>query len=605
MSHRHRRVHPAAYVCAAGLTVALVTSPAPGVLVGLLDAGPGSSAAASGASSSSAWSFPTTRRPAHTSTRQVPPADALHVSRKGSDRASGSSRAPLRTIGAALGRADDGDTVVVHGGSYHESVEIEGTTGVTLMAAPRARVWLDGSRRVSGWTADAGSWVSSGWTPEFDASATYSWGEPDNTSEHWQFVDPAHPMAAHPDQVWIDGVRQEQVGSLAEVRPGTFFVDEEADLLHLGSDPTGREVRASALAKGLSVRAASTRVLGIGVRRYANSVPHMGAVTVEAPGARLVDVAVVENATGGLHVMDRRIRLLRVRVAGNGMMGMTATGADGLRIDRLRASGNNRERFNTSPAAGGAKIGRASDVVVRDSVFDANLGTGLWFDESVHGVEVLGGRMRDNAVHGISVELSGAVLVAGNMVADNGESGLKVNDTSDVSIWNNTFTGNDREVDIVQDDRDLDPQGSHLDHSLPLTFRNGPVVLRNNVFAQTARGSDCLLCVEDYSGRMSAEDMRVSARANLYQRPSADRPVILVRWSHGEDAIAFSSFAAFRSATGQERHGRLVTGKRVLRGDDRVTRAVDRLARRIARPLPASLATRLGVARGSRGLGAW
>ncbi len=213
--------------------------------------------------------------------------------------------------------------------------------------------------------------------------------------------------------------------------------------------------------------------------------------------------------------------------------------------------------------------------------------------------------MRDNAVHGISVELSGAVLVAGNVVADNGESGLKVNDTSDVSIWNNTFTGNDREVDIVQDDRDLDPQGSHLDHSLPLTFRNGPVVLRNNVFAQTARGSDCLLCVEDYSGRMSAEDMRVSARGNLYQRPSADRPATLVRWSRGEDAIAFSSFGAFRSATGQEQPGRLVSGKRVLRGDDRVTRAVDRLARRIARPLPTSLATRLGVARGSRRLGAW
>ena len=57
------------------------------------------------------------------------------------------------------------------------------------------------------------------------------------------------------------------------------------------------------------------------------------------------------------------------------------------------------------------------------------------------------------------------VVVAGNVVADNGGSGLKVNDTSRVSIWNNTFTGNDREVDIVQDDRDLDSQGSYLDPS--------------------------------------------------------------------------------------------------------------------------------------------
>lgn len=608
MAQRHRRVHPASYVCAAGLTATLVASPLPGGPVGP-GAGPGALAADGGATSSTSWSFPATPRAprpsARTSTREAPPQDALHVARTGSDRASGSSRAPLRTIGAAVDRAGDGDTVVVHAGSYHESVEIEGVSGVTLMAAPRARVWLDGSRTVTAWTPTGGVWVSTGWTPEFDASPTYSWGEPDNTSSHWQFVDPAHPMAAHPDQVWIDDARQEQVGSLAAVRPGTFFVDEPADLLYVGSDPTGREVRASALDKALSVRAPSTRVLGIGVRRYANSVPHMGAVTVEAPGARLVDVSVVENATGGLHVMGRRARLVRVRVADNGMMGMTATGADRLRLDRLRATGNNRERFNPSPAAGGAKIGRTSDVVVRDSVFDDNLGTGLWFDESVLGLEVLGGRMRGNAVHGISVELSGEVLVAGNLVADNGGSGLKVNDTSTVSIWNNTFTGNVREVDVVQDDRDLDPQGSHLDHSLPLTFRNGPVVLRNNVLAQTARGSDCLLCVEDYSGRMSAEDMSVSARGNLYQRPTRDRPRVLVRWSRGEDAIAFSSFSAFRGATGQEQPGRLVSGRRVLRRDDRVTRAVDRIAQRIARRVPSSLASRVGVARGSRHLGAW
>ena len=306
MSHRHRGVHPAAYVCAAGLTVALVTSPAPGVLVGLLDAVPGSRAAASGASSSSAWSFPATQRPARTSSRQVPPADALHVSRKGSDRASGSSRAPLRTIGAALGRADDGDTVVVHGGSYHESVEIEGATGVTLMAAPRARVWLDGSRRVSGWTPSAGTWVSAGWTPEFDASPTYSWGEADNTSEHWQFVDPAHPMAAHPDQVWIDEVRQEQVGRWRRSGPARSSSTSRPTCCTSAPTPRGARCGRVHWPRDSACGRRRPGSCGIGVRRYANSVPHMGAVTVEAPGTRLVDVAVVENATGGLHVMDRR-----------------------------------------------------------------------------------------------------------------------------------------------------------------------------------------------------------------------------------------------------------------------------------------------------------
>lgn len=601
-ARRRRRLRPV-LVCALGLTSAFVVleitadPPRPGD-------GSGRWVSAIGADLSG-WAFGPPAAARRPTARPAPPADALHVARDGDDAARGSSSAPLRTIGEALDRADDGDTVVVHRGSYHESLEVEGATGVTLMAAPRAEVWIDGSRPVGGWASAGAVWVSTGWTPEFDASPTYTWGEPDNTSPNWQFVNPAHPMAAHPDQVWVDGVAQQQVGSLAQVGPGTFFVDEPGDRLYIGSDPTGREVRASALAKGLSVRAAGTRVVGIGVRRFANSVPHMGAVTVEAPRVRLVDVAIVENATAGLHVMDRRVRLVGVRVSDNGMMGMTATEADGLRIDRMRATGNNRERFNTSPAAGGAKIGRGTDVVVRDSVFADNLGTGLWFDESVLGLQVLTSRMQGNAVHGISLELSGEALVAGNVVAGNGESGLKVNDTNAVSIWNNTFTGNDREVDIVQDDRDLDPQGSHLDHSLALTFRNGPVALRNNVFAQTSRGSDCLLCVEDYSGRMTAEDMRVTARGNLYQRPTSDRPTTLVRWSRGDDAIAFATFGAFRSATGQERPGRLVSGTRVLRGDHRVTRKVERIARKVARRLPASVAARLGVDRGTRRLGAW
>jgi len=534
----------------------------------------------------------------------APDGPTLHVSRRGDDRSRGSERAPLRTIEEALDRAEDGSTVVVHRGTYRESVEVEGATDVTLRAAPGAAVWLDGSRPVRQWSQASGTWVATGWTAQFDSSPTYTWGEEDNDEENWQFVDPEHPMAAHPDQVWIDDVPQLQVGSLAEVGPGRFFVDEEGDRLHLGSDPTGRDVRASVLAKGLSVRAAGTRVRGIGVRRFANSVPHMGAVTVEAPDVRLVDVAIEENATGGLHVMRPRVRLDRVRLVDNGMMGLSATGADHLRIDGLQAIGNNRERFRTSPAAGGAKIGRSRDVGVRDSVLRGNHGSGLWFDESVLGISVLGSRLTDNAVHGLSLELSGEVLVAGNVIADNGGNGVKVNDTNDVALWNNTLAGNDREVNVVQDDRDLDSQGSYLDTSLGLTFRNGPVVLSNNVFSRTDDRSDCLLCVEDYSGRMTASDMRLWVSGNLYHRTSSSQPRHLVLWSEGEGATGFTTLRSFRSATGQERSGQELDGSSALQSDYRLTRRATRLADTTAVPVPARIAALLGLRPGTRRLGA-
>ena len=588
MSRRHRRGRLAMLSFAAGLTIAPVA-----VLTLAFPAAAPPRA---------------TERPdpafADVSPVDAVPARAFHVAIDGNDRAAGSRNAPLRSIGEAVERVPVGGTVVVHAGSYHESIEIEEPADITLMAAPGATVWLDGSRPVRTWLHSGGAWVSTGWTPEFDASPTYTRGEPDNDEPHWRFVDPAYPMAAHPDQVWIDDAPQTQVRSRDRLRPGAFYVDEGADRLYLGSDPTGRSVRASDIAKALSVRAAGTQILGIGVRRYASSVPHMGSVTVEAPRVRLEDVTIEENATTGLHVMEPDVRLVGVSLVDNGMMGMTTNGADGLRVDRLRVTGNNRERFNASPAAGGVKIGRGSDVVVRDSVFDRNLGTGLWFDESVYGIEVIGSRMTGNAGHGISLELSGKVVVAGNVVAGNGASGLKINDTNDVSVWNNTFAGNHREIDIAQDSRDLDPEGSHLDRSLPLTFRNGPVVLRNNVIAQTAPDSDCLLCVEDHSGRMSAEQMRISARGNLYQRPSDGRPAVLVLWSRGDGAEPFGSLAAFRGSTGQEQPGSSLTGGSVLREDYSLTRQVDQLAATTAVPLPAAIAARLGVPPHTRALGA-
>lgn len=530
-------------------------------------------------------------------------ARTLHVAGRGNDDARGSERRPLRTIGEALDRARDGSTIVVHRGVYRESVKIEGLTGITLTAAPGDRVWLDGSRRVRRWEPTGSAWVSTGWTSEFDASPTYTWGEEDSDEAHWQFVDPAHPMAAHPDQVWIDDVAQAQVGSLAAVGPGRFYVDEEADRLYLGSDPTGRDVRASVLAKGLSVRASGTRVDGIGVRRFASSVPHMGTVTVEAPWVRLVDVSIEQNATTGLHVMEPNVRLTGVSLVRNGMMGLTTNGADHLRIDRLRAIGNNRERFNYSPAAGGVKLGRSRHIVVRDSVFRGNLGTGLWFDESVVDVEVLSSRLTRNAGHGLSLELSGDVLVAGNVLARNGGNGIKVNDTSDVEIWNNTFAGNHREINIVQDRRDIDSQGSYLDPSSALTFRNGPVVVSNNVFSRTARGSECLLCVEDYSGRWSAEDMKISTNGNLYLR-SARRPVSMFLWSRGDDAASYKSLRAFRQATDQERRGRELRGARVVRAGYGLTPRVRRLAATTARPVPRRIARLLDLPAGARRLGA-
>lgn len=537
---------------------------------------------------------------------------AIVVSPRGEDSARGTAASPLRSIQAAVDQARAGDTVVVRGGTYHEAVTIPSGKRLTLTAAPGERVWLDGSETVSSWQASNGGWVHHGWTVTFDHSPTYTWGAPDGTEPSWSFVNPDHPMAAHPDQVWVDGNAQEQVASRAQLRPGTFFVDEAADDLYLGSNPTGRTVLASTLAKAMSIRAASTTVEGIGVRRFAPSVPHMGAVTVEAPDVTLRRMAVNSNATTGLFVAATGAELDRVTVLDNGMLGLGATYADGIRVVDLVSRRNNTERFNSAPVAGGVKIDRTRGILVSGADIRRNAASGLWFDESAKGITVLDSTIRDNARHGLSLEISADATVADNVIAGNGGFGIKVNNTSDVAIWNNTIVGNDRPLNIVQDDRNAnDPGTPGHDPRFPvpapgMTWINGPVDVHNNVLDRGQSAANCLLCVEDYSGRFTADELGVSASGNVYARSSRTSPTWLVVWSQGGgNPDVFTSLEAFNRATGQEARRLEVVGRPAVTARLRITPEVRTATASVAMPLPAALGRLLDRRSGVRHLGAW
>jgi parallel beta-helix repeat protein len=542
-------------------------------------------------------------------TQYAVPSGAVVVSPTGNDGAAGTQSAPLRTLGAAVGRARSGGTIVLRGGSYHESVVIPPDKRLTVQSWPKEAAFLDGSSAVTGWSASGGRWHRTGWNVHFDSSPTYTRGAPDNSNANWAFVNPSRPMAAHPDQIWIDGVAQRQVGSIAAVVPGTFFHDEAGNQLWLGSNPNGRSVRASDLVRALMVRSEGSVVRGIGVRRYAPSVPDMGAVTIERSGVLVEHVGIYDSATTGLHVgagTVTGVTLRGVKVARSGMLGISASNADRLTVEQVDSEGNNTERFNEAPVSGGMKIVRSRGVTVRSSTFRGNAGPGLWLDESAYDMTIVGNEMRNNSGHGTSLEISAKALFANNIVTNNGGFGIKVNNTSNVSLWNNTFSGNDRSINVVQDTRrptsagtaGRDPRQPFPDSTM--TWLNGPTVVMNNVVANQ-RSGNCMLCVEDYSHQRSAAQIGVTTNSNVYNRPNTSTPNLLVVWSRGAgDPAVYSTLNAFRSATGQERAGQLINGTGAVDGN-----GVVRALTNTAQPLPAAVAQATGIPTGSRRHGAW
>lgn len=483
-----------------------------------------------------------------------PPAEALHVAPGGSALPDGSRERPFATVTDAVAHARPGGTVVLAGGEYHEAIHITGPESLTIRAAPGATVWLDGSAPSTGSAPlGDGRYVLPGQAPRLDRSPTYRRGAPDNSRPGWQFVSGANPLASDPAQVWLDGTALRQVHPASSVTSGTFAVD--GDDVVMGDDPEGREVRIGSLNRALVVNAAGTRIEGIGIRRYVPSVPDFGAVVLDAPRVLMSGVVVDESSTTGVSVQNEDTSLENVAVTRSGMLGLHGHQAHGLTVIGSRFDANNRLGFNTSPVAGGVKITEAARVTFRDTDVVANLGSGLWLDEAVGDATITGVRAQGNSVHGVLIELCAQVRVIDSRLEGNDGSGLRIQNSSEINVWNITSPGNRRAVDFVQDGRTAgSPQAPRVpdDPRLPaMTWRIGDSQVINSVLGPSTGDAD--VAVEDFTQRIDADDVGIRLSGNAYVRGRSGGPQWTHVWSRpGDDPAVYTSVDAFVAQHAQD-----------------------------------------------------
>ena len=541
------------------------------------------------------------------------PGGAKFVSPSGNNASSGSAGSPWRTLSHAVARAGSGATIVVRRGTYHESVTVPSGKRLTIQSYPGEAVWLDGSKKLTAWASEGGDWRLGGWTARFDASASYTSGGAVSGDALWRFLDPAFPMAAHPEMLFVNGASQRQVSSRSAVVPGTFYVDKANSRLYMGTNPGGKDVRASLLKTGLSIQGSGSVVRGIGVRRYATSLPLMGTVRVLTSNVTLENVTVADNATQGIFVNKGGAKLRKVTSQRNGSMGVQAVYADGLTLDGVRIADNNVERFKKAPAAGGVKITRSRVLTFRNSVFSGNHGTGLWMDESVYDAKIIGNDLVRNASHGSSFEISSKVVYANNLVARNAGQGLKINNATGVQVWNNTVVGNGgRPIWLVQDSRlakntrtfGHDPRRPLPDPTVTWVLKG--LAVHNNVFSGTGSANKTLLQLQDDVLDRTAGSIGIVANGNAYHRPSPGAPGYATIWASGRaNPYVYTSISKFRSATGQESRGKEFNGAAIVDSAYRPTTALRNVISGSATPISSSIATLTGKSAGSKHIGAW
>lgn len=504
------------------------------------------------------------------------PSDALFVSIDAAPGGNGSIDDPFATVNAALDRVRETGTIVVRGGVYHEAVFVGRSKHVTIQSYPGEDVVFDGSVALAEWTQDGDSWTTR-WTADFDSSPSYTRGGKDGNVETWTFLDPAYPLAAHPDQVWIDGERLRQVATAAEVDGTSFAVDTERDLLVIGADPAGREVRASDLQLAFKVRSDGSTLSGLTIRRFAPSIPDMGAVVLEGNGSRMVDVAIEESATSGVFVTGTGSTLERVTVRDSGLIGVAANFADRLTLDGVLLTGNNSEHFNHAPVSGGFKITRSQHLTVRNSVMNDNLGPGIWIDQSVLDSVISSTDVLDNAGHGLFAEISNRLLLVDVVIAGNRRQGLKINDTSEVMVWRSTIVGNGVAIAILQEQRrGDDPSVPGHDERQPMPDPEmpwviGSVVIGNSIIGDSrgsardgAVGGDGFVWVQDYSNEFTARDMGIELTGNLFYRTAEGYPPRSIVWQLNAGGITpYRTLPEFQDAVAGTETNRELLGELV------------------------------------------
>lgn len=539
------------------------------------------------------------------------PATAIHVAPAGSDTNPGTAASPVRTVAHALAIAPAGATIVLHAGTYHEALD-HITKQVTIENAPHEAAWLDGSEVVSGFTAQGATWTTP-YSYAFNSGPTYKKDQPDYTQASWAFINPNHPMAAHPDQVWIDGVAQQQVASASSVTAGTFFVDTTAHQLVLGTNPTGHEVRIATLTQAMTLNAEGTVLRGFGVRNYANSQYMMGSVVSYASNVTIENLEIDNAATEGLGLYRPGNKVISTTVRNPGMTGVHGNNADSLVLDRLLVTGANAEKFNFAPAAAGVKVSRATGFTLTHSTIADSFASGLWTDEDTRDITVDHNTLTNNARNGIMLELSARARVVGNRLIGNGSWGsesLFISDTNKTQVWNNTIVGPRTAIRMAQDNRtranqsgvgDARPNAIDAD----MTWQTMNTVIANNVLQDNGaagaslaegRGSVnnyAVIHAQNYGGATNNQ-MVASENGNVIARLAG--PQFAVVWQPAGSAFsAYSTWDRYRAAQSSQGTTSYYSGASVMQADGATVQS-DLVAKATAVSEPSDIATLVGTA---------
>jgi parallel beta-helix repeat protein len=367
------------------------------------------------------------------------------------DDGPGSTDQPWKTLAPAARKAAAGDTVLIHGGVYRESVVLKSSgtpeAPVHFEAAPGEQVILTGADQLTAWEKADGDppIYHVPWPYRFNPGSknmTY----PDN--EH-------HRLIGRCEQVMVNGYPLRQVLGSSQLAPGTFFADTVNRTLWAW-DTANRDLRkafveASVRQEILHVQGDCVQLRGLRFR-YAANPAHHDAVLLGGSHDAMEDCIIESMNACGADFAGEHVLVRRCVFRDNGQLGFCARRAHHLLFTDCLVENNNTKDFSRGWEAGGDKLVLCRDAVLERSRFLRNRGNGIWFDIGNENCTVRQCLIADNEDSGIFYEISFGLRAHDNVICGNGfastagawgaQAGISLSSSPNCVIERNLIVGN-------------------------------------------------------------------------------------------------------------------------------------------------------------------
>ncbi len=390
----------------------------------------------------------------------------FYVAVDGTSQQSGETPGQPTTLASAIDRVNTGDAIIMRGGTYRTG-GLRLNQGITIQPYADEHPVLKGTLVATTWSnLGNGLWTAS-WPHLFPAKPADWWQRNREGKKTPLYL-------FNNDMVFVDGRFLQAVGREGEVGENSYYIDYDAGMVYIGTDPANRVVEITAFDVALLRTTGECHgkksdhkgyvIRGVTFSEYAyralevegtepEGISDESSHGKEVVGTTLEDCTISYCSRVAGYFRGDRLTMRHCRVSDTSTEGVYIIASNDVLLEQNIFTRNNIEQITGYYPAAVKIFNQSHRVTCRDNlVIDLPHSNGIWYDvgnadgvfvnNRVEGVGNVGTTIRTDQLwpsdNGFFFEISTGAICAGNVFV-NCDHGVMVLNSSNVRIVQNTF----------------------------------------------------------------------------------------------------------------------------------------------------------------------